>query len=167
MDSCTSNLVLVMIEAPVGRANSAHTGQRKAKRQARKCYSDLCKSVLLFISLFLSGCGPMANDIPRLLVDTLHRFCLQHSSGAWEAVKQVRQEPYHIKNCLIQLITIIHRQRRRECWGTPNNCSGGAGHPQLSGSRYSNRAVTLIQQSVKNSYSLLTAIHCSVDKLMV
>ena len=67
MDSYTSNLVLVMIEAPVAQPQSAHTGQRKAKRHTKKRYSDLCKSVLLLISLFLSGCGPMVNDISQAL----------------------------------------------------------------------------------------------------
>jgi len=44
--------------------------------------------------------------------------------------------------------------------------AGGARAPQLSRSRYSDRAVTLIQQSVKDGYTD-TAIHCSVVKIIL
>ena len=51
----------------------------------------------------------------------------------------------------------------------PQSIGGGRGgglgvleHPQLSRSRYFNRAVTLIQQSVQNSYSLLIAQYSKI-----
>ena len=55
----------------------------------------------------------------------------------------------YINSSLIK-VHLIHRQWK---------------HPQLSRSTYSDKAVTLIQPSVKNSYN--TAIYCSVVKIML
>ena len=49
----------------------------------------------------------------------------------------------------------IKKHRWQKGWGRGGGGLGVLEHPQLSRSRYSDRAVTLIQQSAQNSYSLL------------